>query len=518
MVKRMISREKIGTWNQKTRLARLLHFWPLFVIILFTSVLFLTNLGNHYLWQDEAETALVGRTILEHGVPLGYDGKNYFSQSGEADYGENYVWKRHSWLQFYTVAASFALLGTNTLAARLPFALLGIAAVLIVYFLTQEMFKSRPTSTIAAGLLATSIPFMLLSRQCRYFSLSAFFFLLALWVYLRFIRDKKYSFAGLVVTLALLFQSFYPASFILIASTGLHAGVFFRKKLPKLLGAFSIAAAICLPSLLWHASAASRSKADPFDLSRIVSYCSVYLRDIDSFLFPWWLLAVGALAAAFCYLERGEWKSDFKVHTPQVVLLFLLIIGTLIFFSLWITELPFFRYLTTVIPLFCILSSLIVVLSARVHIIIAAVVLVCVVSLQPWNQFLYELTHDYNGPVKGIAKYLQAHGKDSDTVLITYDDLPLKFYTKMRVFGGLTGELLDGAEKADWVIVRKYRVSSKEMPVRRFILANISLDDYERIIIHCPDIPYENRESPREHLFKTAENKDPVVIYKRKHK
>ena len=41
------------------------------------SCLFLLNLANHYLWQDEAQTALISKTILTHGVPLGYDGKNY---------------------------------------------------------------------------------------------------------------------------------------------------------------------------------------------------------------------------------------------------------------------------------------------------------------------------------------------------------------------------------------------------------------------------------------------------------
>jgi hypothetical protein len=51
------------------------------LLILFVSLfLFLANLGNQYLWQDEAQTALISKTILTDDVPRGYDGKNFFSQ------------------------------------------------------------------------------------------------------------------------------------------------------------------------------------------------------------------------------------------------------------------------------------------------------------------------------------------------------------------------------------------------------------------------------------------------------
>ena len=40
------------------------------VALVAASVLLLANLGNQYLWQDEAETALVAKTVLSHGIPL----------------------------------------------------------------------------------------------------------------------------------------------------------------------------------------------------------------------------------------------------------------------------------------------------------------------------------------------------------------------------------------------------------------------------------------------------------------
>ena len=79
------------------------------------------RLGQRCLWQDEAQTALISRTVLDHGVPLGSDGRNFFSQEGGAEYGAHYLWRWHTWLPFYVVAGSFRLLGTTTLAARLRF-------------------------------------------------------------------------------------------------------------------------------------------------------------------------------------------------------------------------------------------------------------------------------------------------------------------------------------------------------------------------------------------------------------
>ena len=93
------------------------------------SLLLLLELGEPYLWQDEAQTAVISRTILSEGMPYGSDGRNFFSQELGAEYADDYLWRWHTWLSFYVVALFFAILGESTLAARLPFALSGIATV-----------------------------------------------------------------------------------------------------------------------------------------------------------------------------------------------------------------------------------------------------------------------------------------------------------------------------------------------------------------------------------------------------
>ena len=83
-------------------------------LLVAASVLLLANLGNIYLWQDEAQTALIAKTVLTHGVPVGYDGTNYFSQEFGVDYGKNYLWLWQPWFQFYLLAGFFAAFGVST--------------------------------------------------------------------------------------------------------------------------------------------------------------------------------------------------------------------------------------------------------------------------------------------------------------------------------------------------------------------------------------------------------------------
>ena len=59
-------------------------------------------------------------------------------------------------------------------AGRLPFALMGLACIFLVYQLVRHNFGDRAWALMAAALLACSVPFLLYARQCRYYSLAAF--------------------------------------------------------------------------------------------------------------------------------------------------------------------------------------------------------------------------------------------------------------------------------------------------------------------------------------------------------
>ena len=148
-------------------------------ILIVSAVLFFGNLGNQNLWQDEAQTALISKTILTEGVPRGYDGKNYFSQEGGAEYGKNYIWRWHTWLPFYVLAGFYEVFGVSTFVSRLPFVLFGLGTVVLLYYYARAVWPGTRIPAIAASLLAVSVPFLLLCRECRYYSMAIFFTLLS---------------------------------------------------------------------------------------------------------------------------------------------------------------------------------------------------------------------------------------------------------------------------------------------------------------------------------------------------
>ncbi len=488
-------------------------------VVAIASAFLLVNLGDHYLWQDEAETALVGKTILSRGVPVGTDGRNAFSQEMAGDQKKNDPWRLHPWLQFYLVAGSFALLGADTFTARLPFALLGIGVVIATYLLTRELFGNRWTALNAAALLTASVPFLLLSRQCRYFSAIALFVMLGLWVYWRYLKSPGKSGLGLIASSTLIFHTFYPYFFLFSGSLIAHAALFRPDRLKSLLRALAVSALINLPWFLWFRATPGirQSLLQPASIAERFLF---FLGEIDEFVFPAWLPAVAVILAATYYfrkrmagVKRKEALTTLLPHASETSLLVTMALVAVLFFS--VPSYTYFRYLIPVIPILTILAALIITSAFRIHSAFGLSLLVIMIWIQPLDRFVYELTNSYRGPIRGIVEYLQKHGSDRDTVLVTYEDLPLKFYTGLRIMGGLTGESLDGAAEADWIIMRKYMISSYEIPVRNFIRERIALENYTPVLIDAPDLPFENRESPREHHFETVKDETRVVIFKK---
>ncbi|MEW6744444.1 MAG: glycosyltransferase family 39 protein [Planctomycetota bacterium] len=473
-------------------------------------VLVLANLGNHYLWQDEAQTALIGKTILSHGTPRGTDGKNFFSQERGSEYGKNYIWRWHAWLQFYLVAPSLALLGSTTIAARLPFALLGVATVLLTYFLAKRLYGSTKAGVLAALLLVTSVPFLLLVRQCRYYSAAAFFSLLGLHAYLSLLQRKRGSAILFVVATTLVVHSHHIYIAPLLATTFLHAAFFHRERLRLVFLTSAVAVLINLPALLWFLGA-------PYEERYVMTAVAVrvslayYAEQMARHLFHPALLLLAALNGAFAWWRRGHPPRPGPRTVQALSLLALFVLTTFVVLCVSNPQ-QHFRYLAPMIPAVCLVIALIL---ERTHTVVAGAVLVALALHGSMLDYVYEITHDYRGPVKGIVSYLREHSDPDDTVAISYDDLPVKFYTPLRVIGGLTGEDLSDAKRADFVIVRYHFSCGKDQYVRSFLIKNVDFINYRRVTIDYPDLPTENREDPFYHAFRTVEDAARVVIFVR---
>ena len=104
--------------------------WAICCVLAVAAALMLTGLGHDHLWADEGDTAVLGRSILQFGVPTAWDGVTFT----DSDYGtrltDDFVMVSHPWAQYYAVAAAFAVAGESAFAARLPFAIsAGLASV-----------------------------------------------------------------------------------------------------------------------------------------------------------------------------------------------------------------------------------------------------------------------------------------------------------------------------------------------------------------------------------------------------
>jgi hypothetical protein len=104
-------------------------------------------------------------------------------------------------------------------------------------------------------------------------------------------------------------------------------------------------------------------------------------------------------------------------------------------------------------------------------------------------------------------------------VAISYGDMPLKFYTPLRVVGGLTGESLAEVPEARWIVIRRATNTEADQRVKRVLGAAIrdAPERYRRHVLDAPDLPFENREDPRIHRFRRAPAATPrVVVFERR--
>ena len=492
--------------------------WFVFGALLVGCVLLFMNLGNHYLWQDEAQTALVSQTILDRGMPYGTDGRNYFSQEYGAEYGPHHIWRWHTWLSFYCVAASYKLFGVNTLASRLPFALFGLLTIPALYYFSKRLWPGRAVGYYSVILLLTCVPFLILSRECRWYSPAMFFSLVGLYAYAGLLSDKKYSMPLLVTSAVLLFNTHYIFCATLLGSLCIHGLIMERRRLRPVILACFLVTLLCSPWIVWFLGIRYQEVYGAKFLNPVHAFKQAiwYLVHIFDYLIPAFLFLIPVGFWIYKLYVEGISQDDREELSGRPVwipIVFILVTVTVL--SLTSPGL-FLRYIVTLIPPLMMVAGYLITRVHEVQRVLAAGVLLAAVALQPLPDFLYELTHNYDGPMEGIAKFLNSHARPEDTVAISYGDMPLKFYTRLRVLGGLTAEDPAPAKTARWVIFRKNVTGPRDYKVRRLLRDRVDLSGYDKIVLPYPDAPFENRETPCRHMYRTAWEYEPVLVYRRR--
>lgn len=194
-----------------------------FILILLAGAYLRThNLGRTPLTNDEGETALYARTILEEGRPsLYYRGTLMFlgrylplNASGDdlgvidpnmyavssADSDNRGVPRLHPYGDMYLIALAYSFFGESDASARIMFALIGVVSTLLTYQLAELLYNRR-TALLAFAFHSLNWVFPYFERQSRYYSLTVFGLLAVTYLFLKAFRSGSWGdyLAGSVV-------------------------------------------------------------------------------------------------------------------------------------------------------------------------------------------------------------------------------------------------------------------------------------------------------------------------------
>jgi len=499
-------------------------------VLLLGALLLFGNLGGRGLWQDEAETAVLARRVLVHGVPLADDGVDAVSAELGRDRGADGVWNWSPWLPIYMAAASFRIFGESETAARLPFALAGWLCLPVVFLLARRWFDSLWAARFSALALALSTPFLLNVRQARGYALAALAVAVLL-LCLDGLRAGRRRAAAVFVAAALtLFYANYLLAFALAVALASAAPLLrpSRAEAKRLALAAAACAAGALPGFLYfHVFARSGG----LDFQRFCAQLGNGAAMLVAHVLPW-PFALGLLWAYARFLPAGTAR---RVR-------FLLALVAAYVAALALAPWLFFRYLIALAPVAAMLVGFGLDLlrrRSRAAAVAAAVLLgtdaFALIPLglfgargarwtdpgpfhSPWLGLVRQLGDDSPSCDKAAAAYVKERARLGDVVLTNYGDTVLQFYTGLRVRGGDQGP--PWPQSPEWAVMHPYEISrdpGRDWEVLQFFRARVAPggSGYTLEPFRCVDPVLADAPDPDTHLFARPATGPSLLIFRR---
>ena len=456
--------------SQQKKYSRFAKDNPFIIPLLIFAVFIFLGARAHPLWTDEAETALFARNIVQFGLPTGWDGVNLISVNNGVLLNRELLNHTSPWAQFYLSAISFKLLGESSFTARLPFVLISLGIIPLIYFLTKAITKDDEGNRIAflTALAASfSVPMILYLYNARYYSLTIFFGLLFFYSALFLDAKKIWPKIGFTISGIGFIYSFYLSLpvFYLAVFFGITLHKFLRgeeksqiiKYLCIYLGLGIIILASFLPWYLILSPESSRVSLTVETLRqfwRIPEAVKTLLALYNlSNIFP--LPFFGFLGLSFYLSKKFSHSNNIDaLLLSSVACFYILILAILTSFSKVIDTNPTeLRYNLVLFPLLIMLSVMLIskVFKFNKYLFWLAFIIYTLTNL--WTlqkpiffvlEYIQEVFARYPTPDKIVADYLKKNAKDGDTVFVNYDrnhdPLMFELGNKIKLVNRITPE------------------------------------------------------------------------------
>ena len=506
------------------------------IIVAAAATLLFWRLGAIYLWQDEANTAVLAERMLKHGKPLGYDGVNLltndnaaaedtrtvYMRTTSAAAGVDYIvqrgdlradtaWIFHPWGQFVVAAASIGVLGKATIAARLPFAMAAFATVLLLFWLTRRSTGSVLTAAVACALLLLDGSWILHGRQARYYALSSLLLVVVIAAFDRWQSGARYGAAVFIVAAWLFFQVDYGTFWPVIGVLGVAALIGQPRAIVKTIAAFAVLALSIVPFVFFYQLAGRRS----VQLEDWTRRFHGALFNLNDGVAP--IVVLIAAAIMFVVLRRRLGESERRLVAVSVA-----IIAPMLLWVPSVAPASFARYVIMLAPLGAFLTAWCVSRLFRHAVVptcaVAAVIAVTAWVTWPFDSFATIEQLKANGaiirpmlrsmvadvfvprkdPNRSVIEYLREHAKPTDEILINYEDIPLMYYLPNPIRGGVAAfRAEDDAKRPPEFVVLRRSVPWVHPPV---IARELERYAWDPITLSAPDVIWGNNPDPIGHI------------------
>lgn len=300
---------------------------PAIAVLLFCVTAIFWRLDGVPLWRDEATTAVWGRLMADtrSGLPYAFDrstGQLLVQDDDGHDVNSRLLPAMQSYLQFYVSALGHAVLGSGTLPARLPFALVACGALALLFWIGRLVGGPLWLPYALPLAASASIYFVHAARQGRYYILVVFATALLLAQMARYLRDpglgRKWRFHAQLCLIGCLL---YAGNYLSFAATWLAVGLFLlvtdRPVLARLCAA-SAALAVVLGAEFWLLHAEYLTEWRPGSESTFWENVRYALARRGADYWRWVPFVVLAPAAA--WLARPKHWKDSPLQTALLCL------------------------------------------------------------------------------------------------------------------------------------------------------------------------------------------------------